>query len=97
MTMSPYSVPSQNRATWGKLITAVPTAAVFLCQSITALSPGVGVDARYLELQYRQLADDPESVAHAMGWGVPPAATIPVTLQDVGDADWSLEPDELKF
>ncbi len=97
MSAPTYQVPAVQRAAWGHLATAIPTAMALAFQPIEACSPGVGEDARFLARQYHQLVDDPAAEAHAMGWRVPPEAPVPVTLAGVPDAEWSLEPDELAF
>ncbi len=58
---------------------------------------GAGTQAMFLEQCLRSYVLPERDLAKELGWAPPPAARIAVALQNVRDADWSLESDELKF
>jgi len=57
---------------------------------------GAGDEAGQLRAQVAELFSEADA-ATMLGWQRPAQATIKVALQSVKDADWSLDPDEMKF
>jgi hypothetical protein len=58
---------------------------------------GAGQEAHFLGECIRVFVVREADPSRDLGWQPPPAAQIPVVLAGRGDAEWSLEPDEMKF
>ena len=88
--------PAKTADRWsmfrGAASPAVPYPAAPICYGHL----GAGEEAGQLRAQVAELFSEADA-ATLLGWQRPEQATTKVALQGVKDADWSLDPDELKF
>lgn len=87
--------PSSNG--WTDLRTAASPASDIRPVSFTKLAGGAGHQATFLDGCFLRLVLGEMDTASGLGWQLPPAAPIRVSLAGTKDADWALDEDETAF